>query len=116
MPTILLVEKSGAIKEVVTKNETTDDLYKKAGLVHADLSEFNILFGDRPVVIDMGQSVTIDHPRAFSFLKRDIANINHFFFSRCELRDERELFTRITGLVFPDMVDTEQQGKRSDES
>ena len=92
------------------------DLYKKAGLVHADLSEFNILFGDRPVVIDMGQSVTIDHPRAFSFLKRDIANINHFFSSRCELRDERELFTRITGLVFPDMVDTEQQGKRSDES
>jgi len=87
------------------------DLYKKAGLVHADLSEFNILFGERPFVIDMGQSVTTDHPRAFQFLKRDIANINHFFSSRCEVRDERELFTRITGLVFPDQADRQPQGK-----
>ncbi|MDD1718563.1 MAG: serine protein kinase RIO, partial [Methanoregulaceae archaeon] len=31
-------------------------LYKKAGLVHADLSEFNILYHDRPFLIDMGQS------------------------------------------------------------
>src|SRR5690606_24516548 len=51
-------------------------LYQQAGLVHADLSEFNILYGDRLYVIDMGQSVTPDHPRAKFFLARDIANIN----------------------------------------
>jgi RIO kinase 1 len=87
-------------------------LYKKAGLIHADLSEFNILFGDRPFVIDMGQSVTTDHPRAFQFLKRDIANINHFFSSRCEVRDEREIFTGITGLVFPDLAEKQSQVKK----
>ena len=76
-------------------------LYTKAGLVHADLSEFNILLGDRPYVIDMGQSVTVDHPAAFRFLRRDIANINHFFSPRCNVRDEKELFTQITGIPLP---------------
>jgi RIO kinase 1 len=78
------------------------DLYKKAGLIHADLSEFNILYGEKPYIIDMGQSVTLDHPRAFQFLKRDIANINHFFSPRCDVDDEKEIFTRVTGLTFPD--------------
>ena len=30
-----------------------------------NLSEFNILYGDQPYLIDMGQSVTRDHPRAY---------------------------------------------------
>ena len=38
-------------------------LYNRAGLVHADLSEFNVLYDNgEPVIIDMGQSVTLDHP------------------------------------------------------
>ena len=46
------------------------------GLVHADLSEFNILYDEgEPVIIDMGQSVTLDHPMARKFLERDIANV-----------------------------------------
>ncbi len=49
-----------------------DVLFNKAELVHADLSEFNILYGDQPYLIDMGQSVTRDHPRALPFLMRDI--------------------------------------------
>ena len=40
-------------------------LYNRAQLVHADLSEFNILYDEgEPVIIDMGQSVTLDHPMA----------------------------------------------------
>jgi RIO kinase 1 len=77
------------------------DLYVKAGLIHADLSEFNILYGDRPYIIDMGQSVTTDHPAAFRFLRRDIAHINHFFSSRCDVIDTGEIFTDITGLALP---------------
>ena len=55
-------------------------LYIRADLIHADLSEFNILY-DRgePVIIDMGQSVTLDHPMARKFLERDIANVAHYF-------------------------------------
>jgi RIO kinase 1 len=72
-------------------------LFNTARLVHADLSEFNILYGDQPYIIDMGQSVTPDHPRALTFLARDIKNINRFFSRLCEVREEREIFTDIVG-------------------
>jgi RIO kinase 1 len=73
-------------------------LYNKAELVHADLSEFNILYGDQPYIIDMGQSVTRDHPRALPFLMRDIRNINRFFKNRCDVRDDIDIFHEVTGL------------------
>lgn len=73
-----------------------NDLLKKARLIHADLSEYNILYGGIPYLIDMGQSVTIDHPRAFQFLKRDIANINRFFSNYCTVIEERDIFAQIT--------------------
>ena len=75
-----------------------DILYNKAELVHGDLSEFNILYGDQPYFIDMGQSVTRDHPRAFQFLMRDIRNINRFFKNRCDVRKDIEIFNDVTGL------------------
>lgn len=74
-----------------------DVLYKKAELVHADLSEFNILYGDQLYFIDMGQSVTLDHPRALPFLMRDIKNINRFFKNRCDIRTDVEIFNDVTG-------------------
>jgi RIO kinase 1 len=73
-------------------------LYHKAELVHADLSEFNILYGDKPYIIDMGQSVTRDHPRAFQFLMRDIKNINRFFAQYCEVHSDLDVFNNVTGL------------------
>ena len=75
-----------------------DILYKKAELVHGDLSEFNILYGDKPYLIDMGQSVTCDHPRALQYLMRDIRNINRFFQKQCEVKTEYEIFNAVTGL------------------
>ena len=72
-------------------------LFQGAELVHADLSEFNILIGDKPYVIDMGQSVTRDHPGAYEFLKRDIRNINRFFSGLCEVHEDRVVFTEVTG-------------------
>jgi len=90
------MEDPAAIYETITR--TIDILYHKAELVHADLSEFNILYGDRPYFIDMGQSVTRDHPRALQFLMRDIRNINRFFKNRCEIRRDVDLFNAVTGL------------------
>ena len=75
-----------------------DILYNKTELVHGDLSEFNILYGDQPYLIDMGQSVTRDHPRAYQFLMRDIRNINRFFKNRCDVRDDVGIFNDVTGL------------------
>jgi RIO kinase 1 len=57
-------------------------LYRDAKLVHADLSEYNILVDIdtmSPVIIDMGQSVTTDHINAETFLRRDVANLARFF-------------------------------------
>ncbi|MGD1060562.1 MAG: serine protein kinase RIO [Methanomassiliicoccales archaeon] len=53
--------------------------YQKAELVHGDLSEYNILWQDGPVIIDCGQAMTLDHPNALEFLKRDVENVNHYF-------------------------------------
>ncbi len=55
-------------------------LYKEAKLVHADLNEYNILnMKEKPVIIDWGQAVTLDHERALELLYRDIERIFSFF-------------------------------------
>ncbi|MFH1520181.1 MAG: serine protein kinase RIO [Candidatus Micrarchaeota archaeon] len=51
----------------------------KAGLVHADLSEYNIMVGPQPFFIDFGQGVIIRHPNAEQFLERDVTNILKYF-------------------------------------
>ncbi|TNJ26446.1 putative RIO kinase 1 [Giardia muris] len=56
------------------------DLYHKGGLVHGDLSEYNILYLHKKLwIIDVGQAVDITHPEAAEFLKLDIFNISCFF-------------------------------------
>lgn len=51
-----------------------------AGLVHGDLSEYNIVvYEGELVVIDLGQAVTVLHPNADEFLERDCRNIANFF-------------------------------------
>ena len=60
--------------------EMLKDLYENAKLVHGDVSEYNILVPDGyPVLIDFAQAVTIEHPEAREFLKRDIENLNNYF-------------------------------------
>ncbi|KAF4577215.1 protein kinase rio1 [Pleurotus pulmonarius] len=59
---------------------TTRQLYHECKLVHADLSEYNILYHDSHLyIIDVSQSVEHDHPSAFDFLRSDITNIEEFF-------------------------------------
>ncbi len=53
--------------------------YNEAGLVHADLSEFNILWNGGPVFIDVSQSVLTIHENAKRYLYRDIQNIVSYF-------------------------------------
>ena len=97
-PQIRNVTLSEPAQEYETIMNMIDILYKKAELVHGDLSEFNILYGDKPYLIDMGQSVTRDHPRALQFLMRDIRNINRFFQKQCDVKTEYDVFNAVTGL------------------
>eukprot|EP00882_Tetradesmus_deserticola_P022535 GHRQ01024452.1.p1 GENE.GHRQ01024452.1~~GHRQ01024452.1.p1 ORF type:complete len:332 (+),score=177.59 GHRQ01024452.1:83-997(+) len=55
-------------------------LYQTCRLVHADLSEYNILVHkDQLVIIDVSQAVDLDHPKALDFLREDCAHVNDFF-------------------------------------
>ncbi len=73
-------------------------LYEKAELVHADLSEYNILYWDEPVVIDVSQAVLLSHPLALDFLARDLKNILRYFSSLgVEVPSLEEAYKKVTG-------------------
>jgi RIO kinase 1 len=70
--------------------ELVDDYVKAfngAELVHADLSEYNIMVEGadgppetfKPRIIDVGQAVLMTHPNAGQFLQRDLKNLTGFF-------------------------------------
>ena len=75
-------------------------LYQKAKLVHGDLSEFNILYhNQKPVVIDISQAVSIQHPKAEVYLVRDIKNIfNYFEKLGIEMPDPRKFYYDVINL------------------
>jgi RIO kinase 1 len=103
VPEALAVQKNVLIMEFIGKNgeraplmkETTLEdsekvfkilltylrrLYRKGGLVHADLSEYNIMiWKKKPVIFDVAQSVLIKHPMADKFLHRDLENLHKYF-------------------------------------
>jgi RIO kinase 1 len=55
-------------------------MYQECRLVHADFSEYNILYHDgRAHVIDVSQSVDLDHPRCLDFLREDLLHLGQFF-------------------------------------
>ena len=73
-------------------------IFWKCRLVHADLSEFNMLYeGDKLYVIDVSQSVEHDHPHALEFLRKDCTNVTDFFKKNgvCVMT-VRELFDFVT--------------------
>lgn len=76
-------------------------LYKDCELVHADLSEYNVLVHEgKPWIIDMGQSVLLSHPRAREFLERDVLNIVNYFnkkYFKEKPVSEKEVMKKITG-------------------
>ncbi|KAG8100663.1 hypothetical protein GUJ93_ZPchr0013g36600 [Zizania palustris] len=66
--------------EIITTMRT---LYQKCKLVHGDLSEYNILYFEGHLyIIDVSQSVDLDHPLALEFLKEDCLHVTDFFKKR----------------------------------
>lgn len=66
----------------------------QAGLVHGDLSPYNILAaGDRLVIIDLPQVIDlVGNPQGFDFLLRDCTNICGWFNRRGLALDPQEVF------------------------
>lgn len=73
-------------------------MYQTCRLVHADLSEYNVLYHEgKPWVIDVSQSVEHDHPRSLEFLRMDIRNVTDFFRRKgVDTLSERSAFGFIT--------------------
>jgi RIO kinase 1 len=80
-------------------------LYHTCRLVHADLSEYNILYyKGKCYIIDVSQSVEHDHPHALEFLRMDCYNITVFFRKKgvTPMRT-KELFDFVTDLSITDV-------------
>ncbi|XP_017152038.1 serine/threonine-protein kinase RIO3 [Drosophila miranda] len=91
-------ELSCAYEEIVV---AMHKMYNEAKLVHADLSEYNILwFEGKCWFIDVAQSVEPKHPSALEFLMRDCGNIVNFFERRGlpNIYTKEQLFEYITNL------------------
>jgi len=74
-------------------------MYQRCKLVHGDLSEYNLLWHNNEIyVIDVSQSVEMDHPSALNFLRKDAANVNDFFrkVGGLNVMTTRQLFEFVT--------------------
>ena len=68
-------------------------------LVHADLSEYNILNNDEElVIIDVGQTVSTRHPNAKEFFERDILNISRYFAKQGVDTDYEKMYAKVKSI------------------
>ena len=75
-------------------------LYQACRLVHADLSEYNVLYHeDKLWLIDVSQSVEHDHPRSLEFLRMDVKNVTDFFRRKgVDVLSEKATFGFVTSI------------------
>jgi len=78
----------------------TRKAYLKASIIHADLSEYNIILQPNRhiLIIDWPQYVTKEHPNAEELLTRDVQNILQFFKRKHKLNaDLKEAMSYVIG-------------------
>jgi RIO kinase 1 len=70
----------------------------KAGLVHTDLSAFNLLnHNEEPVFIDLSQATILDNPYSKEYIERDVRNVCHFFRKNGLDVDDKATLEKIRG-------------------
>ncbi|MET1129064.1 MAG: serine protein kinase RIO [Thermoproteota archaeon] len=79
------------------------DEYRKmlccAKLVHADFSEYNVMYMDgRLYIIDVAQAVALEHPNSKEFLEHDVNNIYRFFArqAKIDVPEPKELLEEVS--------------------
>ena len=73
--------------------EFAKTLYQKYNIVHADLTEYNILYDenkDRVTIIDFPQAVETNHPEAENLLRRDFSHLLDYFGKKWSISTEEE--------------------------
>ncbi len=92
-----ILEPKKVLKEIL---RNIRKVYLKAGVIHADLSEYNVIL--KPdmhiLIIDWPQYITKKHPNAQQLLSRDVKNILHFFRRKHMLKAKlKETLAYVTG-------------------
>ena len=101
------------VEEIKDKNvvyhKMMDFIYKlgENGLIHGDFNEFNILLNinkpDEIVVIDFPQMISINHPEAQNYFKRDVQCVKNYFLKKFNLTFDEDLkFSDIKQINFLD--------------
>ena len=102
------------VEEIKDKNvvyhKMMDFIYKlgENGLIHGDFNEFNILLNinkpDEIVVIDFPQMISINHPEAQNYFKRDVQCVKNYFLKKFNLTFDEDLkFSDIKQINFLDV-------------
>ncbi len=87
-------EPDTAFRQII---ENVKKLYRVGRLVHADLSEYNILVTPDPVLIDFSMATDISNPVARDLLVRDLSKIlNYFRKFEVDLPSLEDLFREVT--------------------
>jgi len=67
-----------------------------AGMVHGDLSEYNIInHHEEPVFIDFSHSVSLKAPNSIELLERDILNVCNYFRKLGVQREDKEMLSML---------------------
>jgi len=78
--------------------DEVEALYSNGKLIHADLSEYNVLVRPEPVLIDFSMATDIKNPMSDELLLRDLSNlVNYFRKLKVKVPEPIELFTKIKG-------------------
>ncbi|MEM4280575.1 MAG: serine protein kinase RIO [Candidatus Caldarchaeum sp.] len=98
----LLHEERFEVDELETiYSQVTDilrKLYRDAGMVHGDLSQYNIMVGKglKVYLIDLAQAVSKDHPMAENFLNHGVTVLCNFFSKAGLSVDSKDMLRKIT--------------------
>ncbi|MCX8204142.1 MAG: serine/threonine protein kinase [Candidatus Nezhaarchaeota archaeon] len=92
-----LADPEGFFNELMRNVSTA---LKEAGVVHGDLSEYNIIVTPReePLIIDWPQWLSVSHPSAIKLLARDLAQLCLFFRRRFGLSVDADEALRSIGV------------------
>lgn len=78
--------------------DSVETLYRKAELVHSDLSEYNVMLTPDPVLIDFSMATDIANPMCDELLLRDLSNlVNYFRKLGLETPEPIKLFSKVKG-------------------
>lgn len=72
----------------------------KTGIVHGDLSAYNILFLKKPYIIDLSHGTPVDSNIAEELLVRDIENVNKFFEKKgVEIKSNETILKQLNEII-----------------